>query len=169
MSCFRWLFACFHLATLVCFPDKLLAGTLQTVHVGEMANSLPTENPPPLSVEHLKSCKNQPISDSEGLIARRFLLDAEAELGRIDENIRCLELRRNALSDDIQVYRIALAPHKVLPVDVLREIFLSAALSGSQSISRSGFKSDRATYERGPAGYPASYLSGLFALAIRRT
>ncbi|KAJ7469216.1 hypothetical protein FB451DRAFT_1256090 [Mycena latifolia] len=53
-------------------------------------------------------------------------LSAEAELGRIDEEIRRLEARRSALLTPVQVYRVALATHKILPDDVLREIFLWA-------------------------------------------
>ncbi|KAJ7469101.1 hypothetical protein FB451DRAFT_1368716 [Mycena latifolia] len=59
-----------------------------------------------------------------------WLLSAEAELARIDNEIR-LEARRNALLAPVQVYRAALAPHKVLPDDALREIFLWAALTPS--------------------------------------
>ncbi|KAJ7469065.1 hypothetical protein FB451DRAFT_1560119 [Mycena latifolia] len=97
-----------------------------------MADSSPSEYPlPPLSIEDLASYKNDPISASEALSARPWLLGAEAELARIDEEIRCLESRPKLLLHRIKVYRVALAPHKVLPVDVLREIFLSAALSSS--------------------------------------
>ncbi|KAJ7469227.1 hypothetical protein FB451DRAFT_1256143 [Mycena latifolia] len=92
-------------------------------------DSSPNEHLPPLSIEDLASYKNEPLPPSEALVARPWLLDAEAELARIDEEIRRLEARRSAVLTPAKVYRVALAPHKILPEDVLREIFLWATFS----------------------------------------
>jgi hypothetical protein len=72
--------------------------------------------------------KNEPLPPSEASIARPWLLGAEAELKCIDDAIHELTSRRDALLPPIYVYRVALAPHKILPTDVLREILLCAAL-----------------------------------------
>ncbi|KAJ7115164.1 hypothetical protein C8R44DRAFT_983986 [Mycena epipterygia] len=105
---------------------------------------------PPVSIETLVALKNAPLPDSVALIARPWLLAASQELARINDDIRELELGRNPLelgdmNDEIQrlelqrsavlpsieVYRVALAPHKILPVDGVREIFLCAARNTS--------------------------------------
>ncbi|KAJ7464546.1 hypothetical protein FB451DRAFT_1403214 [Mycena latifolia] len=78
---------------------------------------------PPLSLDRLSALKNEPLPTSEALIARPWLVDAEAELVRIDDEIRRLEARKHALIPSVEVYRVALAPHKKLDVDVLREVF----------------------------------------------
>ncbi|KAJ7469125.1 hypothetical protein FB451DRAFT_1255788 [Mycena latifolia] len=74
-----------------------------------MADSSRAEHhSPPLSIEYLASYKNN------------LLLDAEAELA-------C----RNALQAPVKAYRVSLAPHKILPDDALRDIFLWATLTPS--------------------------------------
>ncbi|KAJ7469041.1 hypothetical protein FB451DRAFT_368851 [Mycena latifolia] len=109
--------------------SRLLSVALPPGNLVQMADSSPNElPPPPLSVETLASYKNEIVPSNEALIARPWLLGAEAELERIDEEIQRLEARRNGLRAPIQAYRIALAPHKVLPDDVLREIFVWATL-----------------------------------------
>ncbi|KAJ7078509.1 hypothetical protein C8R44DRAFT_863117 [Mycena epipterygia] len=79
---------------------------------------------PPLTTETLAAWKNDPLPDSDALIARPWLLAAEKELARLDS-------RRSALFAQMQVYRVALAPYKNLPIEVLSEIFLWAAAESS--------------------------------------
>ncbi|KAJ7115165.1 hypothetical protein C8R44DRAFT_221665 [Mycena epipterygia] len=101
---------------------------------------------PPLSKETLTAFQNAPLPDSDALIARPWLLAADKELvnindeiqslelarialeaAEIDGKIQRLELRRRALLPSVEAYRVALAPHKILPIDVVRKIFLCAA------------------------------------------
>ncbi|KAJ7114804.1 hypothetical protein C8R44DRAFT_880878 [Mycena epipterygia] len=42
-----------------------------------------------------------------------------------------LELRRSTLLAPVEVYRVALVPHEILPIDVLREIFICAVQDSS--------------------------------------
>ncbi|KAJ7114799.1 hypothetical protein C8R44DRAFT_794935 [Mycena epipterygia] len=85
--------------------------------------------PPPLRIEAVTAWKNDPLPDSDDVTARRWLLAADKQLGRMNDAIIELESRRDALLASVEVYRVALAPHKILPVDILREIFLCAAQS----------------------------------------
>ncbi|KAJ7469082.1 hypothetical protein FB451DRAFT_1255683 [Mycena latifolia] len=97
-----------------------------------MADSSRAEHhSPPLSIKYLAAYKNNLVPPAEALIARQWLLDAEAELVRIDKEIRRLEARRNALLAPVKAYRVSLAPHKILPDDALRDIFLWVALTPS--------------------------------------
>ncbi|KAJ6498676.1 hypothetical protein DFH09DRAFT_1336587 [Mycena vulgaris] len=77
--------------------------------------------------ETLASRQNNPLAAAEALIARPWLLAAETEFSRIDDEIQRLEMCRNTLLPPVEVYRVALAPHKMLPIDVLREIFVHCA------------------------------------------
>ncbi|KAJ7144277.1 hypothetical protein C8R44DRAFT_143596 [Mycena epipterygia] len=86
---------------------------------------------PPLGIEVLATWENNPLPDSDALVARPWLLGAEKGLVRINDEIRKLELCRSALLAPMEVYRVALAPHKILPVDILREIFLCAVQGSS--------------------------------------
>ncbi|KAJ7105965.1 hypothetical protein C8R44DRAFT_745616 [Mycena epipterygia] len=45
------------------------------------------------------------------------------------EEVKRLEQRRKEILPLLELYRVALAPHKVLPIDILREIFICAAQS----------------------------------------
>ncbi|KAJ7114825.1 hypothetical protein C8R44DRAFT_740186 [Mycena epipterygia] len=87
--------------------------------------------PPPLSIETLAAWKNDPLPDHDALIARPWLLAAEKELANIDDEIKILDLRRSTLLTAVEVYRVALAPHKILPVDLIREIFICAVQDSS--------------------------------------
>ncbi|KAJ7858486.1 hypothetical protein B0H14DRAFT_2748711 [Mycena olivaceomarginata] len=51
---------------------------------------------------------------------------------RAQEELRRLEERRAALIECIQVYRAAFSPHRVLPADVLREIFTCCTYSSGR-------------------------------------
>ncbi|KAJ7694365.1 hypothetical protein B0H17DRAFT_1199232 [Mycena rosella] len=82
-----------------------------------MPNPAPECGPPPLSVEKLAVLKNNPISASEALVAQPWLVGAKVELARINDEIQHLEALRTALLSPLEVYRVALAPHKLLPVD----------------------------------------------------
>ncbi|KAJ7906498.1 hypothetical protein B0H13DRAFT_2333439 [Mycena leptocephala] len=82
---------------------------------------------PPLSPKHLASFKNQSIPSSEALTARTWLYDAEKDLTHINEASRILDSRRSALLPLIDTYRVALAPHKTLPVEIIRKIFILSA------------------------------------------
>ncbi|KAJ7114713.1 hypothetical protein C8R44DRAFT_984160 [Mycena epipterygia] len=84
-----------------------------------------------MSIETMGTWNNDPLPDPDALITRAWLLEAKKELARINDEIPKLELRRNALLPLIQVYDVGLAPHKTLPVDIIREIFLCAAQSTS--------------------------------------
>ncbi|KAJ7646208.1 hypothetical protein B0H17DRAFT_1103524 [Mycena rosella] len=104
--------------------------------------SVPTYPPPPLSVETLVALKNNPAPASEALVARPWLLGAEAELTRINHEIQRLESLRSTLLPPLEVYRVALAPHKLLPVDVLREIFHRATPPTADLNTTAGGKPD---------------------------
>ncbi|KAJ7114787.1 hypothetical protein C8R44DRAFT_224859 [Mycena epipterygia] len=90
---------------------------------------------PPLGIETLVARKNGPLPDSDAITARSWLLDAEKELQRINDEIQKLEIRRTALMSTVEVYRAALAPHKILPIDILREIFICAAEGTSPTVN----------------------------------
>ncbi|KAJ7114852.1 hypothetical protein C8R44DRAFT_225207 [Mycena epipterygia] len=90
---------------------------------------------PPLDIEAVAAWKNNPLPDSDALVTRSWLLGAEKELARINNEIRKLELCRGALLAPVEVYRVALAPHKMLPVDILREIFLCAIQGSSPDLN----------------------------------
>ncbi|KAJ7114829.1 hypothetical protein C8R44DRAFT_740190 [Mycena epipterygia] len=90
--------------------------------------------PPPLRIEALTAWKNDLLPDSDDVTARRWLLAAEKQLLAVEkqlagmnDSIKELESRRDALLASVEVYRVALAPHKILPIDILREIFLCAS------------------------------------------
>ncbi|KAJ7206793.1 hypothetical protein GGX14DRAFT_637014 [Mycena pura] len=51
---------------------------------------------------------------------------------RAQEELRRLEERRAALIEYIQVYRVAFSPHRVLRVDILREIFTYCTYTGGR-------------------------------------
>ncbi|KAJ7923280.1 hypothetical protein B0H13DRAFT_2316663 [Mycena leptocephala] len=92
---------------------------------------------PPLSPKHLASFKNQSIPSSEALTARTWLYDAEKDLTHINEASRILDSHRSALLPLIDIYRVALAPHKTLPVEIIRKIFiLSADCWGRPNLNR---------------------------------
>ncbi|KAJ7167042.1 hypothetical protein C8R46DRAFT_996751 [Mycena filopes] len=78
---------------------------------------------PPLGLDYLASLQNAPISPSEARIAQAWILTAEQESARMDQEIRDIESRRLDLHRSLQIYREAVAPHKTLLVDILREIF----------------------------------------------
>ncbi|KAJ7928405.1 hypothetical protein B0H13DRAFT_2265194 [Mycena leptocephala] len=59
------------------------------------------------------------IDSSKGMNA----LEKTLVVVRAQEELRRLEERRAALIECIQAYRAAFSPHRVLPVDILREIF----------------------------------------------
>ncbi|KAJ7464313.1 hypothetical protein B0H11DRAFT_2198118 [Mycena galericulata] len=82
---------------------------------------------PPISVETLASLKNDPLLASDAIVARKWLLAAETELERVGREIQALESRRWKLLAHSNAYRLALAPHKILPDDILREIFVLCA------------------------------------------
>ncbi|KAJ7077950.1 hypothetical protein C8R44DRAFT_992832 [Mycena epipterygia] len=84
------------------------------------------EKEPPLDIETLVALKNSPLPASDASLARPWLLEAEKQLMQINDEIKALKLRRSVLLPAVEAYRVALAPHKILPVDVLREIFLCA-------------------------------------------
>ncbi|KAJ7166986.1 hypothetical protein C8R46DRAFT_268450 [Mycena filopes] len=78
---------------------------------------------PPLSLDYLVSLQNDPIPASEVHIAHSWIRDAEQESARVAEEIQTLASRRLELQRSLQIYRRAVAPHKSLPVEILREIF----------------------------------------------
>lgn len=87
----------------------------------------------PISLDTLASHKNDPLPAALVLVARPWLLRAERDLAHIDQEIQALQARRSALIFPLDAYRVALAPHKSLTDDVLREIFiLSAYQEGTQ-------------------------------------
>ncbi|KAJ6596247.1 hypothetical protein DFH09DRAFT_1357383 [Mycena vulgaris] len=110
--------------------------------------------PPPLKVATVAARKNELLAPEEALIARPWLLGAERELARINEEIRCLESRRNSLLLPVEVYRVALAPHKILPIDLLREIFLwaSSAAADLNSIAFGHAADDDGDPDTSPPG-----------------
>ncbi|KAJ7469116.1 hypothetical protein FB451DRAFT_1478956 [Mycena latifolia] len=91
---FLLLCSCFHL---FCFP---ISGWLQPHHWDTSYGWL--------TWTHL-SFKNEPIPPSHALIARPWLLSAEAELARIDNEIH-LEARWNALLAPVEVYPLTPSP-----------------------------------------------------------
>ncbi|KAJ7920077.1 hypothetical protein B0H13DRAFT_2656532 [Mycena leptocephala] len=89
---------------------------------------MPTEGrDPPLSPNYLASFQNALIPPSEAPIAWAWLQEAEEDLAGINEESRILDLRRNALTPLMDIYRVAVAPHKALPVEILRKIIVFAA------------------------------------------
>ncbi|KAK7053540.1 hypothetical protein R3P38DRAFT_1460895 [Favolaschia claudopus] len=56
-------------------------------------------------------------------IVRDVCYAAEKELNQLETDIKTLETRRATLIQDLTTYRQALAPHKMLPDDILTEIF----------------------------------------------
>ncbi|KAJ6596226.1 hypothetical protein DFH09DRAFT_1357370 [Mycena vulgaris] len=79
------------------------------------------------TLEALASWKNDLLPSSQAVIARAALLDAETELLQINDDIRVPEERRSALLPRLAVYRVAMAPHKKLPADILSHIFTLCA------------------------------------------
>ncbi|KAJ7483902.1 hypothetical protein B0H11DRAFT_2279621 [Mycena galericulata] len=77
----------------------------------------------PLALQSLASWKNKPLPPSEASVVRTQIKNAESELIQINTEIQSLEARRNALLSRLDVYRVAVAPHKILPVDMLCAIF----------------------------------------------
>ncbi|KAJ7155630.1 hypothetical protein C8R46DRAFT_1356103 [Mycena filopes] len=84
----------------------------------------------PLPLDDLVSLQNHPLPASEARLAHSWILEAETESARVDEEIQTLELRRQNLETrrlelqrSLPIYRRAIAPHKTLPVELLREIF----------------------------------------------
>ncbi|KAJ7435537.1 hypothetical protein B0H11DRAFT_1624166, partial [Mycena galericulata] len=71
--------------------------------------------------------QNESIPPSEALTARVWLDDAEKDLARINEGSRILDSRRDALLSLMDIYRVALAPHKTLPIEILRKISILSA------------------------------------------
>ncbi|KAJ6556159.1 hypothetical protein B0H19DRAFT_1377001 [Mycena capillaripes] len=67
-------------------------------------------------LQTLASWKNDPIPASEAFTARAALFAAEQEL-------QALESRRNTVLSRMDVYNVALASHKNLPVDIMNGIF----------------------------------------------
>ncbi|KAJ7114786.1 hypothetical protein C8R44DRAFT_740153 [Mycena epipterygia] len=110
-------------------PGPSLQAAAMAVSDGRRNESIP----PPLSIETLAAWKNYPIPDPDAMIARPWLVEAEKELARMDDEIEGqeLELRRSTLLSLVEVYRVALAPHKILPIDILREVFLCAVQASS--------------------------------------
>ncbi|KAJ7167010.1 hypothetical protein C8R46DRAFT_1351205 [Mycena filopes] len=78
---------------------------------------------PPFTLDYLASLENDPIPAFEARVARAWILKAEQETARMDQEIRDIESRRLELHRVLRIYRRALAPHKTLPVEILREIF----------------------------------------------
>ncbi|KAJ7455624.1 hypothetical protein B0H11DRAFT_232767 [Mycena galericulata] len=104
---------------------------------------LPSSNPS-LSLARLVSLKNDPLPETEAAIVRIWLLAAEMGLAYIEysmgrlqlhpdpeapleQTMQRLDIRRRKLLEPLTAYRLALAPHKVLSDDVLREIFIRCA------------------------------------------
>ncbi|KAJ7105960.1 hypothetical protein C8R44DRAFT_806318, partial [Mycena epipterygia] len=77
-----------------------------------------------LNMEALLSCKNNPLPAPEALLRRPMLIRLKQEMAQINEEMKTLELRRADLGPLLELYRVALAPHKLLPINVLREIFI---------------------------------------------
>ncbi|KAJ7167090.1 hypothetical protein C8R46DRAFT_1096027 [Mycena filopes] len=100
---------------------------------------------PPLPLDDLVSLHNEPLPASEAHLAHSWILEAEKELARVEGGIQTLELRRQNLESrrlelrrSLEIYRRAVAPHKTLPVELLREIFrFCAATSDLNDISAS--------------------------------
>ncbi|KAJ7429811.1 hypothetical protein B0H11DRAFT_2141227 [Mycena galericulata] len=76
-----------------------------------------------LNLESLASCGNKPIPAAQALVIHTEILNAERELTEMNNEIQSLEARRNSLLSRLEVYRVAVAPHKILPVDILCAIF----------------------------------------------
>ncbi|KAJ6596249.1 hypothetical protein DFH09DRAFT_1024107 [Mycena vulgaris] len=119
-----------------------------------MTDVSPKEYPaPPLSLEILAAWHNELLPPQDALIARPWLLGAEDELTRMNEEIRRLESRRDLFLRPVEVYRAALAPHKLLNVDSLREIFLSVARSTISELPQSGHPDVRLTISHVCSGW----------------
>ncbi|KAK7053545.1 hypothetical protein R3P38DRAFT_2850912, partial [Favolaschia claudopus] len=69
------------------------------------------------------SWRNEPLSKIDACIVRGAASAAEKELKKLETDIKTLETRRATLIQDLATYRQALAPHKILPADILTEIF----------------------------------------------
>ncbi|KAJ7167062.1 hypothetical protein C8R46DRAFT_996766 [Mycena filopes] len=87
----------------------------------------------PFSLDDLVSLQNEPLPASEARLAHLWILEAEKESARVEEEIETLELRRQNLQSrrldlqrSLQIYRRAVAPHKSLPAEILCEIFKSS-------------------------------------------
>jgi hypothetical protein len=85
--------------------------------------------------------EGQKIDFAPGALARIELLDAEIELGRLEavslntpDPYSQLSSRREELEIIISACRVALAPHKKLPAELLAEIFLTCSAFPDPSI-----------------------------------
>ncbi|KAJ7612257.1 hypothetical protein FB45DRAFT_760127 [Roridomyces roridus] len=76
---------------------------------------------PPPYLQAVTSCKNSPFAEPEALTARRWLVAAERELAHQNQS---QGKETSSLTSLVGLYRVALAPHKRLPNEILREIFL---------------------------------------------
>ncbi|KAJ7758963.1 hypothetical protein DFH07DRAFT_741307, partial [Mycena maculata] len=79
------------------------------------------------TVNTVASWKNEPLTASQMFIAHALALDAETKLAQLDREIQALQARRAEQLDRLTTCTIALAPHKRLPPELLREIFLLCA------------------------------------------
>ncbi|KAJ7679631.1 hypothetical protein B0H17DRAFT_1139159 [Mycena rosella] len=64
---------------------------------------------------------------AQAAVARPWLLEADAKLAHVDREIQRLQAHRSALIEPLSLYCVVLAPHKSIPDDVLREIFIISA------------------------------------------
>ncbi|KAJ7464317.1 hypothetical protein B0H11DRAFT_80048 [Mycena galericulata] len=104
----------------------------------------------PISVETLASLKNDPLLAADAIIARKWLLAAETELERVEREIENLESRRGQLLAPLNAYRLALAPHKILPDDILREIFVLCAQADTTYTDAPALRTDLTANDRAP-------------------
>ncbi|KAJ7174900.1 hypothetical protein C8R46DRAFT_1347899 [Mycena filopes] len=77
----------------------------------------------------LSGYKNRPIPTTDIPFTQETLLATKNELLAINDEIQALQSRRDVvlLNSRLAVYQIALAPHKVLPVDIISHIFTLCA------------------------------------------
>ncbi|KAJ7606225.1 hypothetical protein FB45DRAFT_1139914 [Roridomyces roridus] len=90
---------------------------------------------PPIPVATVLSWGNEPAPLSDALVARPWIVVAENEVGRIERDIQALQRRRETLLRYITVYRGALAAHKKLPTELLRQIMTICVASQSVDAS----------------------------------
>ncbi|KAF8066057.1 hypothetical protein FPV67DRAFT_1450656 [Lyophyllum atratum] len=85
-----------------------------------------------LLVQKIEQATNEEVlSDQERDRARSMLSDMEAEFSRLAQDVSQSITEREGLGKAIPKFRLALAPHKRLPTEVLSQIFVYAAVAES--------------------------------------
>ncbi|KAK7060126.1 hypothetical protein VNI00_000890 [Paramarasmius palmivorus] len=93
-----------------------------------ITHSLPTPSPT-TSAENLRTTNNPPSDSDRGAFrkelkcAQASLVDVSDKIIRLEENLALLREEKQRLSAAVETYKIILNPVRILPDDVLREIF----------------------------------------------